>query len=75
MSKPTYEDIVALNRQLANQLVQMSDNLQESALDIAEKAWDEGFKQGGPMHDENYDDPGAHRRNPYTKIKKEKAGL
>jgi hypothetical protein len=28
-------------------------------------AWDEGFKQGGPMHDVNYDDPGAHRRNPY----------
>jgi hypothetical protein len=28
-------------------------------------AWDEGFKQGGPMHDVNYDDPDAHTRNPY----------
>lgn len=28
-------------------------------------AWDEGFKQGGPMHDENHDDPDAHTRNPY----------
>ena len=32
---------------------------------VAAKAWDEGFKQGGPMHDENYDDPDAHTRNPY----------
>jgi len=29
------------------------------------EAWDEGFKQGGPMHDVNYDDPDAHTRNPY----------
>lgn len=29
------------------------------------KAWQEGFKQGGPMHDVNYDDPDAHTRNPY----------
>lgn len=29
------------------------------------EAWQEGFKQGGPMHDVNYDDPDAHRRNPY----------
>lgn len=27
-------------------------------------AWAAGFKQGGPMHDVNYDDPDAHRRNP-----------
>jgi hypothetical protein len=32
---------------------------------IAAQAWDEGFKQGGPMHDVNYDDPDAHTRNPY----------
>lgn len=32
---------------------------------VAAKAWDEGFKQGGPMHDVNYDDPDAHTRNPY----------
>lgn len=31
----------------------------------AAKAWDEGFKQGGPMHDEKYGEPDAHRRNPY----------
>lgn len=29
------------------------------------EAWDEGHKQGGPMHDVNYDDPDAHNRNPY----------
>jgi hypothetical protein len=29
------------------------------------QGWDEGFKQGGPMHDVNYDDPDAHTRNPY----------
>lgn len=29
------------------------------------EAWDEGYKQGGPMHDVNYDDPDAHTRNPY----------
>lgn len=29
------------------------------------RAWDEGFKQGGPMHDEHYEDPDAHTRNPY----------
>lgn len=32
---------------------------------VATQAWDEGFKQGGPMHDVNYDDPDAHTRNPY----------
>ena len=31
------------------------------------QAWSEGFKQGGPMHDVNYDDPDAHTRNPYEK--------
>ena len=34
---------------------------------VAAKAWDEGFKQGGPMHDVNYDDPDAHTRNPYRR--------
>lgn len=32
-------------------------------------AWDAGFKQGGPMHDENHDDPDAHTRNPYREGK------
>jgi len=32
---------------------------------IAAQAWDQGFKQGGPMHDVNMDDPDAHERNPY----------
>lgn len=31
-----------------------------------EAAWQEGFKQGGPMHDVFYDDPDAHTRNPYA---------
>ncbi|UXM92549.1 hypothetical protein [Paenarthrobacter sp. JL.01a] len=30
-------------------------------------AWDEGYKQGGPMHDVNMDDPDAHTRNPYRR--------
>lgn len=29
------------------------------------RAWQDGFKQGGPMHDVNFDDPDAHTRNPY----------
>lgn len=41
--------------------------LDEVRREAAEKAWDEGFKQGGPMHDVNYDDPDSHRRNPYRK--------
>ena len=32
------------------------------------KAWQEGFKQGGPMHDVNCDDPDAHTRNPYKEV-------
>jgi hypothetical protein len=39
--------------------------LEAAAPFIAAQAWDEGFKQGGPMHDENMDDPDAHTRNPY----------
>jgi hypothetical protein len=27
--------------------------------------WDEGFKQGGPMHDEHYGEPDKHKINPY----------
>ena len=29
------------------------------------EAWDEGFKQGGPMHDEHYGEPDKHKINPY----------
>ena len=29
------------------------------------RAWSEGFKQGGPMHDEDYNHPDAHKINPY----------
>ena len=32
---------------------------------VAAQAWDEGFKQGGPMHDADMNDPDAHKRNPY----------
>lgn len=35
--------------------------------EVQAKAWDEGYKQGGPMHDVDYDDPDAHTRNPYKK--------
>ena len=59
------ERLTAVNHRLSTHLIGMSDTLQASAREIAAKAWDEGFKQGGPMHDVNYDDPGAHTRNPY----------
>jgi hypothetical protein len=39
--------------------------IEAAAQFIAAQAWDEGFKQGGPMHDVNMDDPDAHTRNPY----------
>jgi hypothetical protein len=41
--------------------------LEAAAPFIAAQAWDEGFKQGGPMHDVNMDDPDAHTRNPYRR--------
>ena len=59
------ERLTAANHRLSTHLIGMSDTLQASAREIAAKAWDEGFKQGGPMHDVNYDDPNAHTRNPY----------
>lgn len=37
-----------------------------------EGAWDEGFKQGGPMHDVNYDDQSAPATNPYRVERNEK---
>lgn len=39
--------------------------LEAAAPILMAQAWAEGFKQGGPMHDVNYDDPDAHKRNPY----------
>lgn len=47
-------------------LVRLMENVLGDVGDLAQ-AWDEGFKQGGPMHDVNYDDPDAHTRNPYRK--------
>lgn len=32
-------------------------------------AWDEGFKQGGPMHDSFYGEPDRHERNPYREVR------
>ncbi|MDQ5863098.1 MAG: hypothetical protein M3536_12640 [Actinomycetota bacterium] len=29
------------------------------------EAWQEGFKQGEPMHDEHYGEPDKHKINPY----------
>lgn len=39
----------------------------EQIVPFLAKAWDEGYKQGGPMHDVDYDDPDAHTRNPYRR--------
>lgn len=44
---------------------QAFDLLEFIAPSIAAQAWQEGFKQGGPMHDVDCDDPDAHTRNPY----------
>lgn len=33
------------------------------------EAWAEGFKQGGPMHDEHHGEPDKHTINPYTQPK------
>ena len=38
----------------------------EREMKIAKMAWDEGFKQGGPMHDEHYGEPDKHTINPYS---------
>jgi len=32
---------------------------------LMREAWAEGFKQGGPMHDEHYGEPDKHKINPY----------
>ena len=39
--------------------------LAEHDRQVKAEAWAEGFKQGGPMHDADMDDPDAHTRNPY----------
>lgn len=67
------ERLTAANHRLSTHLIGMSDTLQASAKEIAAKAWDEGYKQGGPMHDVNYDDPDAHTRNPYRESSGEEA--
>lgn len=45
--------------------VTLSDEVEHIVRRHRAEAWQEGFKQGGPMHDEHYDDPDAHTRNPY----------
>jgi hypothetical protein len=39
--------------------------VEAAAPHLQESAWDEGFKQGGPMHDEHYGEPDKHTINPY----------
>lgn len=51
--EPTYEDLLTLNQQLANQLIGMSDRLQESARQIAAAAWDAGHRFSGYEPDED----------------------
>lgn len=46
MSAPTYEELQATNRGLANQIVNMTDTLQASARQIAADAWDKGHEAG-----------------------------
>lgn len=62
------ERLKTLNARLANQLVNMSDRLQESARQIAAKAWDEGWEasedHSAAMH---YEEPMEKPQNPYRK--------
>lgn len=57
------------NEALADRLIQAVEAkhgvLLPAVRQLMFEAWAEGFKQGGPMHDVNYDDPDAHTRNPY----------
>jgi hypothetical protein len=46
-------------------MIENADELEEYIREREKVAWAAGFKQGGPMHDVNYDDPDAHTRNPY----------
>ena len=45
--------------------LQMREALEASAPHLMAQAWQEGFKQGGPMHDEHYGEPDKHTVNPY----------
>lgn len=54
-----------LVRVLRAECARFVEHLEPALAALLAAAWDEGFKQGGPMHDENYDDPDAHTRNPY----------
>ena len=40
--------------------------LEAGAPHMLRQAWAEGFKQGGPMHDEHYGEPDKHTVNPYA---------
>lgn len=57
------------NESLADRVIQAVENkhgvLLPAIRQLMFEAWAEGNKQGGPMHDVNYDDTDAHRRNPY----------
>lgn len=57
------------NAALADRLIQAVEDkhgvLLPAVRQLMFEAWAEGHKQGGPMHDENLDDPDAHNRNPY----------
>ena len=57
------------NAALADRLIQAVENkhgvLLPAVRQLMFEAWAEGNKQGGPMRDENHDDPEAHNRNPY----------
>lgn len=58
----TYPEAIVVTAHVVNRLA-------AAGFGSRHDAWAEGFKQGGPMHDENYDDPDAHRRNPYPETR------
>lgn len=59
-------ELNALEGAVALRQVSVQQVVEAIVTQRAAQAWAEGFKQGGPMHDVNYDDPDAHKRNPYT---------
>jgi hypothetical protein len=62
-----------LVRRLADALEASVSLAADRDREMKAQGWDEGFKQGGPMHDVNYDDPDAHTRNPYRESEGKRA--
>lgn len=54
---------------LAEETLRLLASRDAEVAELLAQAWAEGFKQGGPMRDEDASDPDAHTRNPYRSKK------